>query len=96
MDIDTFFVVINDISFILLFVQPILCDKAHKLAAFSVSLKGKSFVVFSQLHLNFVIGCVTAMYIRLRALLHRRRTQADAVVSYANSMKGVTCDTSAS
>jgi hypothetical protein len=44
----------------------------------------------------FVIGCVTAMYIRLHTLLHRRRTQADAVVSYANSMKGVTCDTSTS
>jgi hypothetical protein len=36
------------------------------------------------------------MKIRLRALFHRRRAQADAVVSYANSMKGVTCDTSAS
>jgi hypothetical protein len=43
-----------------------------------------------------VIGCVTAMKIRLRTLLHTRRAQADAVASYANVMKGVTCDTSAS
>jgi hypothetical protein len=43
-----------------------------------------------------VIGCVTAMKIRLRTLLHSRRSQADAVGSYAKSMKGVTCDTSAS
>jgi hypothetical protein len=50
----------------------------------------KTFAVFP------VIGCVTAMKIRLRALFHRQRAQADAVVSYANSMKGVTCDTSAS
>jgi hypothetical protein len=39
---------------------------------------------------------VTAMKMRLRTLLHSRRSQADAVGSYANSMKGVTCDTSAS
>jgi hypothetical protein len=43
-----------------------------------------------------VIGCVTAMKIRLRILLRTQRAQADAVASYANSMKGVTCDTSAS
>jgi hypothetical protein len=36
------------------------------------------------------------MKIRLRTLLRTRATQADAVASYANSMKGVTCDTSAS
>jgi hypothetical protein len=39
---------------------------------------------------------VTAMKMRLRTLLHSRRSQADAVGSYAKSMKGVTCDTSAS
>ena len=33
---------------------------------------------------------------RLRTLLHSRRSQADAVGSYANGMKGVTCNTSAS
>jgi hypothetical protein len=33
---------------------------------------------------------------RLRTLLHSRRSQANAVGSYAKSMKGVTCDTSAS
>jgi hypothetical protein len=43
-----------------------------------------------------VIGCVTAMKMRLRTLLHSRRSQADAVGSYAKSMKRVTCDTSAS
>jgi hypothetical protein len=43
-----------------------------------------------------VIGCVTDMKIRLRTLLHSRRSTAYAVGSYANSMKGVTCDTSAS
>jgi hypothetical protein len=43
-----------------------------------------------------VIGCVTAMKMRLRTLLHSRRSTAYAVGSYANSMKGVTCDTSAS
>jgi hypothetical protein len=32
----------------------------------------------------------------LRTLLHSRRSQADAVSIYAKSMKGVTCDTSAS
>jgi hypothetical protein len=32
----------------------------------------------------------------LRTLLHSRRSQAYAVGSYAKSMKGVTCDTSAS
>jgi hypothetical protein len=46
--------------------------------------------------LTSVIGCVTAMKMRLRTLLHSRRSQADAVGSYAKSMKGVTCDTSAS
>jgi hypothetical protein len=45
---------------------------------------------------SLVIGCVTAMKMRLRTLLHSRRSQADAVGSYAKSMKGVTCDTSAS
>jgi hypothetical protein len=39
---------------------------------------------------------VTAMKMRLRTLLHSRRSTAYAVGSYANSMKGVTCDTSAS
>jgi tetrahydromethanopterin S-methyltransferase subunit D len=39
-----------------------------------------------------VIGCVTAMKMRLRTLLHGRRSTAYAVGSYANSMKGVTCD----
>jgi hypothetical protein len=34
--------------------------------------------------------------IRLRTLLHSHRSQADAVGSYANGMKGVTCNTSAS
>jgi hypothetical protein len=43
-----------------------------------------------------VIGCVTPMKIRLCALLHRHRSQADAVGSYAKSMIGVTCDTSVS
>jgi hypothetical protein len=43
-----------------------------------------------------VIGCVTAMKMRLRTLLYSRRSIAYAVGSYANSMKGVTCDTSAS
>jgi hypothetical protein len=38
-----------------------------------------------------VIGCVTAVKMRLRTLLHSRRSQADAVGSYAKSMKGVTC-----
>jgi hypothetical protein len=33
---------------------------------------------------------------RLRALLHSRRSQADAVGSHARGMKGVTCNTSAS
>jgi hypothetical protein len=47
-------------------------------------------------HVYSVIGCVTAMKMRLRTLLHSRRSQADAVGSYAKSMKGVTCDTSAS
>jgi hypothetical protein len=42
------------------------------------------------------IGCVTTMKIRLRALLRKQAAQADVVASYANSMKGVTCDTSAS
>jgi hypothetical protein len=46
--------------------------------------------------LHGVIGCVTAMKIRLRTLLRTQAAQADAVASYANSMKGVTCDTSAS
>jgi hypothetical protein len=46
--------------------------------------------------LGHVIGCVTAMKMRLRTLLHSCRSQADAVGSYAKSMKGVTCDTSAS
>jgi hypothetical protein len=44
----------------------------------------------------FVIGCVTAMNIRLRALLRKLRAQANAVASYANSMKGVTCVSSGS
>jgi hypothetical protein len=43
-----------------------------------------------------VIGCATAMKMRLRTLLHSRRSQANAVGSYAKSMKGVTCDTSPS
>jgi hypothetical protein len=43
-----------------------------------------------------VIGCVTAMKMRLCTLLRSRAAQADAVASYANGMKGVTCDTSAS
>jgi hypothetical protein len=34
--------------------------------------------------------------IRLRTLLHSHRSQANAVASYANGMKGVTCNTSAS
>jgi hypothetical protein len=46
--------------------------------------------------LHIVIGCVTTMKIRLRTLLHGRRSTAYAVGSYANSMKGVTCDASAS
>jgi hypothetical protein len=46
--------------------------------------------------LDPVIGCVTAMKTRLHTLLHSRRSQANAVGSYAKSMKGVTCDTSAS
>jgi hypothetical protein len=33
---------------------------------------------------------------RLRALLHSRRSQTDAVGSHAKGMKGVTCNTSAS
>jgi hypothetical protein len=36
------------------------------------------------------------MKIRLRTLLHSHRSKADAVGSYANGMKGVTCNTSAS
>jgi hypothetical protein len=43
-----------------------------------------------------VIGCVTAIKMRLRTLLRRRTAQANAVASYANGMKGVTCDTSES
>jgi hypothetical protein len=43
-----------------------------------------------------VIRCVTAMKMRLRTLLRMRCAQANAVASYANGMKGVTCDTSAS
>jgi hypothetical protein len=31
-----------------------------------------------------VIGCVTAMKMRLRTLLRTQRAQADAVASYAN------------
>jgi hypothetical protein len=50
----------------------------------------------ASLFLEAVIGCVTAMKIRLRTLLHSRRSTVYAVGSYANSMKGVTCDTSAS
>jgi hypothetical protein len=48
------------------------------------------------MNLTRVIGWVTAMKMRLGTLLHSRRSLADAVGSYANSMKGVTCDTSAS
>jgi hypothetical protein len=33
---------------------------------------------------------------RLRTLLRTQAAQADAVASYANGMKGVTCDTSES
>jgi hypothetical protein len=39
--------------------------------------------------IKIVIGCVTAMKMRLRTLLHSRRSQANAVGSYAKSMKGV-------
>jgi uncharacterized integral membrane protein len=46
--------------------------------------------------LAIVIGCVTAMKMRLHRLLRMQRAQADAVASYKNGMKGVTCDTSAS
>jgi hypothetical protein len=48
------------------------------------------------LFVKCVIVCVTAMKMRLRTLLRTRRAQADAVASYANGMKEVTCDTSAS
>jgi hypothetical protein len=34
-----------------------------------------------------VIGCVIAMKMRLRTLLHSHRSQADAVGSYAKSIK---------